>query len=113
MPGARLVSAGRDMADMLFPAVALVEGVETLQHDAEVPRLFVPNTVVRPGRLAEPKDGVQSVTLATYHGSAGQPVVLSDAVRSNAAQAVKPFEVSCGSVSGPSPRCGTRGPRAP
>jgi hypothetical protein len=97
---ARLVPAGRDMADVLVPAVALVEGAETLQHDAEVPRLFAPTTVVRLGRLAEPKDGVQSVTLATYNGSAGQPVVLSDAVRSNAAQAVKPFEVSYGSVSG-------------
>lgn len=97
---ARLVPTDRDMADMLIPVVALVEGAETLQHEAEVPRLFSPNTVIRLGRLAEPKGGVQSVTLATYNGSAGEPVLLSDALRSNAAQAVKPFEVAYGSVSG-------------
>ena len=97
---ARLAPAGRDLADMLVPAVALVEGAETLQREAEVPRLFAPNTVIRLGRLAEPKEGVQSVTLATYNGSVGKPVVLSDAVRLNATQAVKPFEVAYGSVSG-------------
>ncbi|MGB2701488.1 MAG: hypothetical protein WBC31_14085 [Candidatus Phosphoribacter baldrii] len=97
---ARLVPTGRDMADMLVPVLALVDGAETLQHEAEVPRLFAPNTVTRLGRLAEPRDGVQSVTLATYNGSPGKPVVLSDAVRENAAQAVRSFEVAYGSVSG-------------
>lgn len=97
---ARMRPSGRDIADMLVPAVALVEGVDTLQRQAEVPRLFAPTTVVRLGRLAEPKDGVQSVTLSTYNGSAGQKAALTDAVRANAAAAVKPYEVSYGSVSG-------------
>lgn len=97
---ARLVPAGRDMADMLVPAIALVEGAETLRREAEVPKLFTPNTVVRLGRLAEPKDGIQSVALATYNGSVGRSVVLTDAVRRNANEAVRQFEVSYGSVSG-------------
>lgn len=97
---ARLVPTGRDQADMLIPAIALVEGAEILQREAEVPRLFAPNTVVRLGRLAQPKEGIQSVALSTYNGSPGKPVLLSDAVRTNAAQAVNPFEVSYGSVTG-------------
>lgn len=97
---ARLVPAERDVADMLVPAIALVEGAEALQREAEVPRLFAPNTVARLGRLAEPKGGIQSVGLATYNGSLGEPVVLSDAVRTNANAAVKPFDVSYGSVTG-------------
>lgn len=97
---ARLVPAQREMADMLVPALALVEGAETLRDEPTVPRLFSPTTVIRIGRLAAPQNGVQSVSLATYNGSTGEPVVLSDTVKANAVAAVKPFEVTYGSVTG-------------
>lgn len=97
---ARMVPKGRDEADTAVPALALVDGVQTLEREAEVPRLFAPNTVLRVQRLAEPKDGIQSVSLATYNGHLGTPVVLTDAVRANAAQAVQPFNIAYGSVSG-------------
>ncbi len=97
---ARLVPAQRDLEDMLVPALALVEGAEALQQEATVPRLFSPATVVRVGRLAAPQRGVQSVSLATYNGSPGDPVMLSDVVKANADAAVKPFEVTYGSVTG-------------
>ncbi|MDN6429678.1 MAG: ADP-ribosyltransferase [Propionibacterium sp.] len=67
---ARHVPDGRDYADMLVPAVALVAGAEVLKERPEVPKLFTPNTVTRVGKLAVPRDGVQSVSLATYNGVA-------------------------------------------
>lgn len=97
---ARHGPADRGMEDMLVPAFALVDGAATLQDQASVPHLFAPATVVRLGRLAEPRDGVQSVALAMSNGASGEPVVLSHAVRANAAKAVRPFQESYGSVAG-------------
>ncbi|MBB1482633.1 hypothetical protein H5392_02010 [Tessaracoccus sp. MC1865] len=90
----------REMADLLVPAEALVAGARVLRELPEVPPLFAPRTVQRLGGLAEPKDGVQHVTLATYNGSANRPVALDEAVRANAAAAVRPFEVAHGTVTG-------------
>lgn len=97
---ARLVPSRRSMSDVLVPAVALVEGAGRLQSEATVPRLFSPATVERIGRLAAPQDGVQSVSIATYNGSPGEAVDLSDAVRVNAGIAVRTSEISYGSVAG-------------
>jgi len=96
----RNVPAKRDMLDMLVPAEALVRGAHTLTEQPVVPELFAPKTVTRLGALAEPRDGVQSVSLATYNGRTNAEVVLSEPVKENAAAAVKPFEVAYGSVSG-------------
>lgn len=97
---ARHVPDGRDYADMLVPAVALVAGAEVLKERPEVPKLFTPNTVTRVGKLAVPRDGVQSVSLATYNGVAGPEVTLTDSVKTHADAAVKPFEVAFGTVTG-------------
>lgn len=90
----------RDLVDMMVPVEALVRGAATLAKQPIVPELFAPKTVTRLGALAEPRDGIQSVSLATYNGAVGPEVVLSDPLRRNAATAVKPFEVSYGSVTG-------------
>ena len=97
---ARLIPSRRSMADVLVPAVALVEGAGRLQSEAAVPRLFSPATVERVGRLAAPHDGVQSVSISTYNGAPGEAVDLSDAVRVNASMAVRTSEISYGSVAG-------------
>lgn len=96
----RNIPSKRDAIDMMVPAEALVRGVTTLTEQPLVPELFAPKTVTRLGALAEPKDGIQSVSLATYNGKVNKEVDLSDPVRENAAAAVKPFEVAYGSVSG-------------
>jgi len=96
----RSVPAQRDIIDTMVPAEALVRGASTLSEQPVVPELFAPKTVSRLGGLAEPKDGIQSVTLATYNGTSQPAVELSDPVRMNAAAAVRPFEVSYGSVTG-------------
>lgn len=90
----------RDLRDMMIPAEALVQGTETLAEKALVPELFTPRTVTRVAELGEPKAGIQTVTLSVYNGRVQHSVLLSDQVRINAAQAVKPYEVSYGSVSG-------------
>ncbi|MFI8773749.1 hypothetical protein ACIGKQ_16485 [Gordonia sp. NPDC062954] len=75
------VPNGRGVADMLVPAEAFVEGAETLQQIATVPRLFRPHTVTRMAHLAVPKSGVQTVSVAMYNGSRGPSVELSDLER--------------------------------
>lgn len=97
---ARFVPARRDPSDMLVPVLALVEGAHQLQQQPTVPPLFSPMTVTRLSKLAAPRDGVQSVALATYNGSVETPVVLDDQVRMNADTAVRPYEVSWGTISG-------------
>lgn len=96
----RHVPAKRDALDMMVPAEALVRGASTLTEQPVVPELFAAKTVTRLGTLAAPKDGIQSVSLATYNGQTNKEVVLSDPVRVNAAAAVRSFEVAYGSVSG-------------
>lgn len=97
---ARLVPTNRDIIDMMVPIEALVSGARSLAKIPAVPELFAPKTVTRIAALAEPKDGIQSITLATYNGRRGESALLSDPVRLNAAAAVRPFEVSYGSVTG-------------
>lgn len=97
---ARLVPTKRAPADMFVPVQALIDGAETLRMESTVPRLFAPSTVRRIAKIAEPREGVQTVTLATYNGEVGRPVELTDVVRDNADAAVKPFEIAYGSVVG-------------
>ena len=85
---------------MLVPAEALVRGAHTLTEQPVVPELFAPKTVTRLSALADPRDGVQSVSLATYNRKTNEEVVLPEPVKDNAAAAVKPFEVAHGSLSG-------------
>jgi len=96
----RNVPAKRDTLDMMVPVEALVKGATSLAEQPVVPELFAPKTVTRVAALAEPRNGIQSVTLTTYNGRSGQSAFLSDQVRMNAASAVRPFEVTYGSVSG-------------
>lgn len=96
----RNVPGRRDLIDMLVPVEALVKGAIMLASRPIVPELFAPRTVTRLGELAEPRDGIQSVTLRTYNGGVSLGAWLSNPVRENAAEAVRPFEVSYGSVTG-------------
>jgi hypothetical protein len=97
---ARRVPARRDMADMLVPVQALVDGAKVLQHEPTVPHLFTPATVKRLADLAEPVDGLQTVGLATYNGRRGRRVDLTEKVQKNASSAVQPHEISWGSITG-------------
>lgn len=97
---ARPSTSSRRTEDMRVPATAFVEGAASLSEIAEVPRLFTPTTVGRLASLAEAKQGVQQVTVATYNGQVGLQVPLSNSVREHAREAVRPFEISYGSVSG-------------
>lgn len=97
---ARHVPAKRDLSDMLVPVQALVDGAKVLQREPTVPPLFTPSTVTRLAELAEPREGVQTVSLATYNGRKSRAVDLTDAVKENASAAVQPFEFSYGAVTG-------------
>jgi hypothetical protein len=97
---AREVPKKRELSDMLVPVQALVDGAKVLQREPSVPHLFTPATVGRLGELAEPNDGVQTVSLATYNGQRGKPVGLTDKVKNNAAAAVQPYEFSYGTITG-------------
>jgi hypothetical protein len=90
---------GRDIGSMLAPAEALVSGVDTLQRVAEVPQYYTESTVERVLKIAEPGQGVKEVSLATVNGKVDY-VPLSDPVREHAREAVRPAEVSLGSVAG-------------
>lgn len=97
---ARNVPQSRELADLLVPVEAFVDGAELLQQQAEVPRLFRPKTVARIGSLSVPAHGIQAVSVATYNGSRGREVELSDLVRDNANRAVAAFSISYGTVTG-------------
>lgn len=97
---ARNVPAKRDLSDMLVPVAALVDGARVLQHEPKVPRLFKPKTVNRLAELSVPRDGVQTVSLATYNGDRGERVKLNESVQKNANAAVQPFEISYGAITG-------------
>ena len=97
---ARASTGARTAEDMLVPVMAFVAGAASLNEVAEIPRLFSPTTVERLASLAEAKQGVQSVSVAAYNGQVGPRVALSDSVREHAREAVRPFEISYGSISG-------------
>jgi hypothetical protein len=97
---ARNVPSNRDLADMMVPVQALVDGAEVLQERATVPQLFAPKTVTRLAKLATPTVGVHGVSMATYNGETGEHVELGNAVKDNATAAVNPIEIAYGSVTG-------------
>ncbi|HEY5183117.1 MAG TPA: hypothetical protein VIJ07_25685 [Dermatophilaceae bacterium] len=97
---ARASTSARTAEDMLVPVMAFVAGAASLNEVAVIPRLFSPTTVERLASLAEAKQGVQSVSVAAYNGQVGPRVALSDSVREHAREAVRPFEISYGSISG-------------
>jgi hypothetical protein len=97
---ARRVPVRRPLADMLVPVQALVDGAKVLQREPAVPHLFTPATVGRLADLSEPREGVQTVSLATYNGRRGRRVDLTAKVQKNATAAVQPYEISYGSVTG-------------
>jgi hypothetical protein len=97
---ARHVPTKRNPSDMLVPVQALVDGAKVLQREPTVPRLFRPSTVARLAELAEPREGVQTVSLATYNGRKGRSVDLTDSVKENASAAVQTSEYSYGTVTG-------------
>lgn len=97
---ARQVSNGRPLDDVIIPALKLVAGAQQLHALAEVPELFTPDTVQRVGKLATARDGVQSVSLATYNGTLGPEVVLDDAVKTNATAAIQGYDISYGTITG-------------
>ncbi|WP_157170707.1 hypothetical protein [Nocardia araoensis] len=90
----------RPLEDLLVPADALVSGARQLQEVAEVPELYSPQTVERVIDIATPKGGLHSVEVATYNGSRGEPVTLSNSVRDNAKEAVRGRGESYGSFAG-------------
>lgn len=98
--GPRNVPSTRDVADMMVPVQALVDGAEVLQDRATVPELFAPKTVTRLAKLATPDGGVQGVSLSTYNGKTRDRVELDNAVRDNATAAVNPTVFAYGSVTG-------------
>jgi len=90
----------RDAEDMMVPAEALVSGALALARQPVVPELFSPGTVVRLAKLATPGDGIESVSVATYNGHLGPKAILAEKVRVNAREAVRPYQIAYGSVSG-------------
>lgn len=97
---ARDVPKKRELSDMLVPVQALVDGAKVLQRVPAVPHLFTAGTVGRIADLAKPTDGVQTVSLATYNGQRGKRVGLNDKVKTNAAAAVQPVEITYGAITG-------------
>lgn len=96
----RSSSRTRDLTDMRRPIDALVEGVSSLGERAEIPKLYSPETVERIKRIATCGDEYRQVSIAAYNGRVGSVAVLSDAVRDNAASAVKGKETARGALSG-------------
>jgi hypothetical protein len=100
---AKRVPVKRELSDMSVPVQALVDGAKALQREPTVPRLFTPATVGELADLAEPTDGVQTVSLATYNGRRGRRgrrVELTEKMQQNASAAVQPYEISWGSITG-------------
>nr|WP_218681144.1 hypothetical protein [Rhodococcus qingshengii] len=97
---ARPHSMKRELRDMVVPADALVNGAVQLARVAEVPKLYMPNTVRRLAGIATLQGGVQGVSVATYNGRVGTTVELTQAVREHAEQAVQGRERSYGSFAG-------------
>jgi hypothetical protein len=97
---ARTATSKRDPATLLRPVEALVEGVDSLGREPEVPRFYSEATVSRLVAFGAPSQGLQQVSLATVNGSVGPEVPVSDVVLSNAKAAVRAAEVSLGSIVG-------------
>lgn len=93
-------SRRRDRESLLRPVAALVDGARELLAEPELPPFYSEATVSRLLKVAEPKDGIREVSLATVNGSVGERVGLSDALIEHARSAVREAEVSIGSITG-------------
>lgn len=93
-------SRRRDPESLLRPVSALVEGARELQAEPELPPFYSEATVNRLLKVAEPKDGIREVSLATVNGTVGDRVGLNDALIEHARSAVREAEVSIGSITG-------------
>ncbi len=93
-------SRRRDPESLLRPIAALVEGARDLQTEPELPPFYSEATVTRLLKVAEPKDGIHEVSLATVNGIVGDRVGLNDVLIEHARSAVREAEVSIGSITG-------------
>ncbi|GAB2736415.1 hypothetical protein [Nocardioides pakistanensis] len=93
-------SRRRDPESLLRPVAALVDGARDLQSEPELPPFYSEATVTRLLKVAEPKDGIREVSLATVNGTVGDRVGLNDALIEHARSAVREAEVSIGSITG-------------
>ncbi len=96
----RTNSRTRPLEDMLEPVKAFVDGVKELEQFAEIPRLYGPETVERIRRIASTGDEYSNISLASYNGTTGTTVTLTEKVRDNAGSAVQGKDISHGSMSG-------------
>ncbi|MFI6582188.1 hypothetical protein [Embleya sp. NPDC050493] len=90
----------RSMSDMLFPIQALVDGVNHLADNPEVPPYYIDQAVRHVIRAGTPGQGVQEVSVALFNGRVGPAAVLSEAVRANGTAAVRRRRRVHGSVTG-------------
>lgn len=91
----------RSPEDLLAPAAALVDGAQSLQAEPEVPAYFLDQTIDRLIRAGNPDDGVENVGVATYNGTRGEQVLLSEpAFLNNARRSMRETSRSLGSVVG-------------
>ena len=93
-------SRRRDPESLLQPVAALVDGARDLQTEPELPPFYSEATVARLLKVAEPKDGIREVSLATVNGTVGDRVGLTEALIEHARTAVREAEVSIGSLTG-------------
>lgn len=90
----------RDPESLLRPVSALVAGARGLQAEPELPPFYSEATVAKLLKVAEPKDGIREVSIATVNGEVGERVGLNDALIRHARSAVREAEVSIGSITG-------------
>lgn len=93
-------SRRRDAESLLRPVAALVNGARDLQAEPELPPFYSEATVNRLLRVAEARDGIREVSLATVNGAVGDRVGLNEALIDHARTAVREAEVSIGSITG-------------
>lgn len=96
----RSKSRTRDIQDMQVPIDLFVDGVRSLDDRAEIPKLYAPDTVKRIERIGNGTEDYSRISFATYNGSINKVAVLSHAVRTNAALAVKHSSLAYGALSG-------------
>lgn len=93
-------STRRDQVSLLQPVSSLVDGARDLQLEPELPPFYSEATVARLLKVAEPKDGIREVSIATVNGKVGERVELNDALIEHARSAVREADVSIGSITG-------------
>lgn len=90
----------RDSESLLRPVEALVDGARDLQVEPELPPFYSEATVSRLLKVAEPKDGIVEVSLATVNGEVGVRIGLNDALIAHARSAIREADISIGSITG-------------